>query len=104
MTGSARVVATDNLPFARCMAAVSNNQALDASLPRVWTNVHNGDLVSQRTQEQPFAGGPPLNVAAMAKQHCQASASACLTTCRLRFSAMPRLSALHRRHYVNMTL
>ncbi len=64
MTGSARVVATDNLPFARCMAAVSNNQALDASLPRVWTNVHNGDLVSQRTQEQPFAGGPPLNVAA----------------------------------------
>lgn len=64
MTGSARVVATDNLPFARCMAAVSNSQALHASLPRVWTNVHNGDLVSQRTQEQPFAGGLPLNVAA----------------------------------------
>ena len=64
MTGSARVVATDNLPFARCMAAVSNNQALDASLPRVWTHVHNGDLVSQRMQGQPFAGGPPLDVAA----------------------------------------
>ncbi len=64
MTGSARVVATDNLPFARCMAAVSNNQALHARLPGVWTHVHNGDLVSHRMQEQLFAGGPPLNVAA----------------------------------------
>ncbi|DBA75164.1 hypothetical protein WJX77_005220 [Trebouxia sp. C0004] len=64
MTGSARVVATDNLPFVRCMAAMSSNQALKASLPELWTHVHNGDFVSQRMQGQPFAGGPPLDVAA----------------------------------------
>ena len=63
MTGSARVVATDNLPFVRCMAAIPSSSALTASLPREWTHVHNGDLVS-RMQEQPFADGPPLNVAA----------------------------------------
>ncbi|DBA67986.1 TPA: hypothetical protein ACH3X2_014019 [Trebouxia sp. C0005] len=48
----------------RCMAAISRNQALHASLPRVWTHVHSGDLVSQRMQGQPLAGGPPLDVAA----------------------------------------
>ncbi len=64
MIGSARVVATDNLPFARCMAAVSNNQALHASLPRVWTHVHNGDLVSQRMQGQLLADSPPWDGAA----------------------------------------
>lgn len=64
MTGSARVVATDNLPFLRCMAAISSNPALNASLPRVWTHVRNGDLVSQRMQGHSFAGGPPLDVTA----------------------------------------
>ena len=64
MTGSARVVATDSLPFLRCMTAVSTNQGLHAGLPKVWSHIHNGDIVSQHLHGQDFAGSHPLDVAA----------------------------------------
>lgn len=56
MTGSARVVATDSLPFVRCMTAMPGHQDLYASLPKSWRHIHNGDIISQRTQEQTTAG------------------------------------------------
>lgn len=56
MTGSARVVATDSLPFVRCMTAMPGHQDLYASLPKLWRHIHHGDIISQRTQEQTTAG------------------------------------------------
>ena len=58
------MVATDSLPFVRRMTAVSTTQGLLAGLPKVWSHIRNGDIVSQHLHGQAFAGNHPLDVAA----------------------------------------
>ena len=52
MTGSARVVATDTLPFVRRMSAASYHTDVTAALPRQWHHVHNGEIKLQSSWEQ----------------------------------------------------
>ena len=52
MTGIARVVATDTLPFVRRMSATSFHTDVTAALPRQWRHVHNGELKLQSSWDQ----------------------------------------------------
>lgn len=52
MTGSARVVAADTLPFVRRMSATSYHTDVTAALPRQWRHVHNGEIKLQSSWDQ----------------------------------------------------
>ena len=46
------------------MTAMSTTQGLLAGLPKVWSHIQNGDIVSQHLHGQAFAGNHPLDDAA----------------------------------------
>lgn len=53
VTGSARVTATDSLPYVRSMISMSAQQELLAKLPTVWHHVHNNEIVGQSSHQLP---------------------------------------------------
>ena len=64
MTGSARVVAADTLPFVRRMSATSYHTDVTAALPRQWRHVHNGEIKLQSSWDQSTVESDSYHLAA----------------------------------------